>query len=84
MFDEPDVLVEPLPRDVVSIVLACDELWDSLDAGSVCNVVRAIRDPARAAKLLQDYAFASGSHDSISVIVVNVPVAGRPAVVVEE
>jgi serine/threonine protein phosphatase PrpC/Leucine-rich repeat (LRR) protein len=81
MFDEPDVVVRDMPTDAMSIVLACDGLWDYVDPGSVCNVVRAIREPARAAKLLQDYAFASGSHDSISVIVVNVPVVGSGQVV---
>jgi serine/threonine protein phosphatase PrpC len=86
MFDEPDVLVRDVPQDAMGIVLACDGLWDYVDPGSVCNVVREIRDPERAAKLLQDYAFASGSHDSISVIVVNVPIAAqaRQALVVAE
>jgi serine/threonine protein phosphatase PrpC len=85
MYDEPDVLVKEIPKDAVSIVLACDGLWDYVDPGSVCNVVRALRNPERAAKLLQDYAFASGSHDSISVIVVNVPIPSptRSAVIMD-
>ncbi|KAH0790272.1 leucine rich repeat / protein phosphatase 2C domain containing protein [Histomonas meleagridis] len=71
MYDKPDVEVKELPNDVVSVVMACDGLWDYIDIGAVANVVRKIKDPVKAAKLLQDYAFAAGSHDSISVIVVN-------------
>lgn len=77
MFDEPDVTVKEIPEDTMSIVLACDGLWDYIDSGVVCNVVRTLRNPVKAARLLQDYAFASGSHDSISVIVVNFPI--RPS-----
>jgi serine/threonine protein phosphatase PrpC len=73
MFDDPDVTVKEIPIDGMSIVLGCDGLWDYIDPGSVCNIIRSIRDPVRAAKLLQDYAFASGSHDAISVIVMNIP-----------
>ncbi|EAY09942.1 protein phosphatase 2C, putative [Trichomonas vaginalis G3] len=72
MFDDADVSFFDLNDDALSIVLGCDGLWDYVDEGTVCNVVRELRDPVKAAKLLQDIAFASGSHDSISVIVVNV------------
>jgi adenylate cyclase len=72
MYDTPDVTVFDLDDDCLSIVLACDGLWDYIDAGSVCTVVRSLRDPVKSSRLLQDIAFASGSHDSISVIVVNV------------
>ncbi|OHT17072.1 hypothetical protein TRFO_41315 [Tritrichomonas foetus] len=73
MYDEPDVVIRKVPDNIMSIVLGCDGLWDYVDSGVVCNVVRAIRDPVRASKLLQDYAFASGSTDNISVIVMNFP-----------
>ena len=72
MYDNPDVSIIELGEDVLSIVLACDGLWDYMDEGSVCNVVRSFRDPIVSSKLLQDIAFASGSHDSISVIVINI------------
>ena len=72
MYDDPDVSARELGDDAMSIVLGCDGLWDYIDASAVANVVRSIRDPVRAARLLQDYAFACGSHDSISVIVINV------------
>jgi serine/threonine protein phosphatase PrpC len=71
MYDDPDVVVRELGEDAMSVVLGCDGLWDFIDRGIVCSLVRGIRDPVRAAKVLQDYAFASGSHDSISVIVMN-------------
>ena len=72
MYDTPDVTVLDLDDDCLSIVLACDGLWDYMDEGSVCSVVRSLRDPVKSSKLLQDIAFASGSHDSISVVVINV------------
>ncbi|KAK8888660.1 hypothetical protein M9Y10_033392 [Tritrichomonas musculus] len=73
MYEEPDVKIKNLPSDIMSIVLGCDGIWDYIDSGVACNVVRSIRDPVRASRLLQDYAFASGSHDNISVIVMNFP-----------
>lgn len=73
MYEEPDVKIKTLPNDVLSIILGCDGIWDYVDSGVACNVVRTIRDPVRASRLLQDYAFASGSHDNISVIVMNFP-----------
>ena len=72
MYDSPDLSIIDMNEENLSIVLACDGLWDYVDEGSVCNVVRSIRDPVKSSKLLQDIAFASGSHDSISVIVINV------------
>ena len=72
MYDDPDVSVKELHNDACAIVLGCDGLWDYIDPGVVANVVRGIHDPVRAAKLIQDYAFACGSHDSISVIVISI------------
>ena len=72
MYDDPDVSVKELNNDACAIVLGCDGLWDYIDPGVVANVVRGIHDPVRAAKLIQDYAFACGSHDSISVVVISI------------
>lgn len=72
MYDTPDVKVSELPPNSLSVVLACDGLWDYIDEGTICNVVRNVRDPTAASRLIQDIAFASGSHDNISVIVINV------------
>ena len=71
MYETPSVLVSPIPDDSVAVVVACDGLWDYIDEGSVCNVVRSVNNITDAAKILQDIAFASGSHDSISVVVVD-------------
>ena len=73
MYTDPDVSIKTIPHNTISIVLGCDGLWDYVDSGMICNVVRTIRNPVRASRLLQDYAFACGSHDSISVIVINFP-----------
>lgn len=78
MYDEPDVKIQEAPEGIMSIVLGCDGLWDYVAAGNVCNVVRSIRDPVKASRLLQDYAYASGSHDNISVIVLNFPDNYKP------
>jgi len=71
MFDTPDVKVFDIPNNALSIVLGCDGLWDYIDEGVVCTIIRNVRDPVKASHLLQDYAFASGSHDNISLIVYN-------------
>lgn len=73
IYNKPDVSVRELPDGIISIVLACDGLWDYVDPGIISNIVRKVSDPVKASKLLQDYAFASGSHDSISVIIMNFP-----------
>lgn len=83
MYDDPDVSIMEIPEDGMSIVAACDGLWDYVDAGTVCNAVRRIRDPVKASKFLQDCAFASGSHDAISVIVMNLT-PRKPIVVVDD
>ena len=74
MFESPDVSIFNYDENALSIVLACDGLWDYLDEGVICNLVRNVRDPVKASRLLQDFAFVAGSHDSISVIVFNLNV----------
>ena len=67
---EPELVARPLhPRDDEFAVLACDGVWDVLTSAQAVALVRAVRDPGRAACILRDYAHFLGSTDNISVIV---------------
>jgi serine/threonine protein phosphatase PrpC len=51
MFDEPEVLVKPLPHDAVSIILDRDGLGDYMDVGSVCTAAPGLHFRQRKSRL---------------------------------
>lgn len=68
---EPDVRKYQIPDESIGLVLACDGLWDFVEPGIVANLVRNVTNPVKVAKVIQDFAYAAGSHDNITVIVYN-------------
>ena len=67
---EPYLRSAPVTEDHTHLVLACDGLWDVFPDSLACQIVCNQPEPAQAAVMLRDRAFASGSTDNISVAVV--------------
>lgn len=65
----PDVF-EVSPNDYDLLILACDGLWDVVSDREAAIVALSTDDAGQAAKRLRDFAFARGSDDNISVLVV--------------
>ncbi|GAM28809.1 hypothetical protein SAMD00019534_119850 [Acytostelium subglobosum LB1] len=55
------------------MIIACDGLWDVMTDEEAMNVVSPIDDPEKACMRLRDQAFARGSTDNISVMVIRFP-----------
>jgi serine/threonine protein phosphatase PrpC len=53
-----------------ALIIACDGLWDVIPDEWAAGFVRQARTAADAAVTLKNYAFAMGSRDNISVIVI--------------
>lgn len=70
LYVEPDVSQIEIGDDDVGLILACDGLWDVLRDEDAADVVRRSTTAASAAVQLKSYAFALGSKDNISVVVV--------------
>lgn len=74
---EPECRDHEVQPDDEFLVLASDGVWDGLTDSDAVAIVRAElarhNDPARAAHLLRDTAFNSGTYDNITVIVVVFP-----------
>mmetsp|Transcript_14692 Transcript_14692/g.36607 ORF Transcript_14692/g.36607 Transcript_14692/m.36607 type:complete len:289 (-) Transcript_14692:520-1386(-) len=66
----PELCEEQLTPDDEFIILASDGLWDVLSNQDATGLIRDIPDPERAAKKLTEEAYARGSNDNISCIVV--------------
>jgi len=67
---EPDVQTVPIGPSDEFIVLASDGLFDVFDNEQVIRLVRSAASPADAASLLTESAFAAGSLDNITAVVV--------------
>ena len=59
------------------LIMACDGVWDEIDDATAAHVVtqvfRETGSLSRAAAVLRDMAYNSGSTDNISVIVIRCP-----------
>lgn len=65
----PDVFEVALGEYDV-LILACDGLWDVVSDREAVIVAVSVPDAGEAARRLRDFAFARGSDDNISVLVV--------------
>jgi len=52
------------------LILACDGLWDVCSDQEAVDLIRNVRDPQQASKMLVDYALARFSTDNLSVMIV--------------
>jgi serine/threonine protein phosphatase PrpC len=64
--------LEPEARNQF-VVLACDGVWDVLTDEEATSIVAPINNPEEASRRLRDEAFARGSTDNISVMVIRCP-----------
>jgi serine/threonine protein phosphatase PrpC len=69
-FVEPDVAVFEIGEDDDALIIACDGLWDVIEDEWAGLFVRNSRTAASAAVTLKNYAYAMGSKDNISAVVV--------------
>jgi len=67
----------PLNLDAQSrnqfVILACDGVWDVITDSEATSIVAPITNPEEASRRLRDEAFARGSTDNISVMVIRCP-----------
>jgi serine/threonine protein phosphatase PrpC len=70
IFVEPDVKAFRIRENDDAVVVACDGLWDLVSDEDAAEIVRKAETAADAAVALKNLAFALGSIDNISVIVV--------------
>jgi adenylate cyclase len=70
LYVEPDVSSFVIGEDDDALIVACDGLWDMLSDEVCASIVRRAATAVDAAVTLKNYAFALGSIDNISVIVV--------------
>jgi serine/threonine protein phosphatase PrpC/Leucine-rich repeat (LRR) protein len=69
LYVQPDVAKYEIEEDDVGVIIACDGLWDVMSDEAAGHVVRKAKTAADAAVSLRNFAFALGSIDNISVIV---------------
>eukprot|EP01024_Parvocaulis_polyphysoides_P058682 TRINITY_DN6321_c0_g2_i2.p1 TRINITY_DN6321_c0_g2~~TRINITY_DN6321_c0_g2_i2.p1 ORF type:complete len:293 (-),score=40.68 TRINITY_DN6321_c0_g2_i2:1178-2056(-) len=67
---EPDVRTVTLSNKDEFIILASDGVWDVLAPSSAIELIRNVKDPEQASKVLSEEAFNRGSNDNISCVVV--------------
>eukprot|EP01023_Acetabularia_acetabulum_P064267 TRINITY_DN8261_c0_g1_i3.p1 TRINITY_DN8261_c0_g1~~TRINITY_DN8261_c0_g1_i3.p1 ORF type:complete len:293 (+),score=51.49 TRINITY_DN8261_c0_g1_i3:148-1026(+) len=67
---EPHVQTVTLSARDEFIILASDGVWDVLAPESAIELIRSIKDPEQASKILSEEAFNRGSNDNISCVVV--------------
>mmetsp|Transcript_10803 Transcript_10803/g.17687 ORF Transcript_10803/g.17687 Transcript_10803/m.17687 type:complete len:135 (-) Transcript_10803:248-652(-) len=67
---EPEVTETHLTTDDEFLILACDGVWDVLSKEQACEVVASEPNAEKAAVLLRDKAYSSGSGDNISVVTI--------------
>lgn len=53
------------------LILACDGLWDVIEDQEACDMIKDIKDPNEAAKILVRYALENGTTDNVTVMVVS-------------
>jgi serine/threonine protein phosphatase PrpC len=70
LYVEPEVSSFVIGEEDDSLVIACDGLWDEISDEVCADIVRKSITAVDAAVTLKNYAFALGSIDNISVIVV--------------
>lgn len=61
-----------IPEHDEFIILACDGLWDVCSDQEAVDLIRHIREPQEASKILCDYALKRYSTDNLSCMVVRV------------
>ena len=71
---EPSVCEEQINEDIHFLIVACDGVWDVFSDEEACVIVANTlkccnNDPKKAASVLRDQAFLSGSTDNISVAI---------------
>lgn len=59
------------------IILACDGLWDVCSDQEAVDLVRAVKDPQEASKMLVDYALGRFSSDNLSCMIVRLDPTGK-------
>ena len=69
---DPDVMRWVCTSDDAFVVLATDGLWDVFTNNQVAKALQKCDNPQRGAELLAQAAFAKGSTDNITVLVVDV------------
>eukprot|EP01018_Ginkgo_biloba_P019533 Gb_23929 [translate_table: standard] len=67
---EPEIQEEIIKDDVEFLVIASDGLWDVISNEDAVSLVKSIEDPEAAARKLTETAFAKGSADNITCVVV--------------
>jgi serine/threonine protein phosphatase PrpC len=58
-------------RDDFRLVMCCDGVFDVINNDEIGQIIAQEKDIARAAYLLRNLAFARGSHDNISALIVD-------------
>lgn len=67
---EPEIQEEIIEDDVEFLVIASHGLWDVISNEDAVSLVKSIEDPEAAARKLTETAFAKGSADNITCVVV--------------
>nr|ABK22639.1 unknown [Picea sitchensis] len=67
---EPEIQEEIIKDDVEFLVIASDGLWDVISNEDAVSLVKSIEDPEAAARKLTETAYAKGSADNITCVVV--------------
>ena len=67
----PYTTMTEITPDDRQLIIACDGLWDVCDDETAVRMIDGIRDSARAAKVLCEYALKCGTGDNVTVMVVN-------------
>lgn len=73
---EPFIIAEPfigeyeMVEEDEFLILACDGVWDEISDQMAVDIVRSEKNAHKASLKLRDYAYAMGSDDNISVIVI--------------
>jgi adenylate cyclase len=70
IYVEPDVAEFDIEDDDVALIIACDGLWDMIHDNAAGDIVKGSVTAVDAAVSLKNFAFALGSADNISVLVV--------------
>jgi serine/threonine protein phosphatase PrpC len=70
VFVSPDVTQFEISEQDDAVIIACDGLWDVVSDDAAAEVVTKAKTAADAAVSLRNFAFALGSKDNITVIVI--------------
>jgi serine/threonine protein phosphatase PrpC len=75
---EPEVTTVRVPPDSVSVLAACDGVWDVLEPHEAGRIVRSAPTPQAAAQALIDAALIAGSQDNLTALVLGLQGWTRP------